>query len=99
MPKALRFGIWVLVAALAALAFGRIALVRGETINAAWLLTAALCSYAIAYRFYSKLIAAKVFAVALALRLKKMLPVANLLFAAVVAWNLLVLVGLHWRVF
>jgi carbon starvation protein len=62
MPKALRFGIWVLVAALAAVAFGRIALVRGETINAAWLLTAALCSYAIAYRFYSKLIAAKVFA-------------------------------------
>ncbi|HEY2162461.1 MAG TPA: carbon starvation CstA family protein [Gemmatimonadaceae bacterium] len=62
MPKALRFGIWVLVAALATLAFARIALGRGETINAAWLLTAALCSYAIAYRFYSKLIAAKVFA-------------------------------------
>jgi carbon starvation protein len=62
MPKALRFGIWVLVAALAALAFARIALGRGETINAAWLLTAALCSYAVAYRFYSKLIAAKVFA-------------------------------------
>jgi carbon starvation protein len=62
MPKALRFGIWVLVAVLAALAFARIALGRGETINAAWLLTAALCSYAIAYRFYSKLIAAKVFA-------------------------------------
>ena len=62
MPKALRFGIWVLVAVAAAVAFGRIALVRGETINAAWLLTAALCSYAIAYRFYSKLIAAKVFA-------------------------------------
>jgi carbon starvation protein len=62
MPKALRFGIWTLVAVLAALAFARIALGRGETINAAWLLTAALCSYAIAYRFYSKLIAAKVFA-------------------------------------
>jgi len=62
MPKALRFGIWVLVAVLAALAFAKIALGRGETINAAWLLTAALCSYAIAYRFYSKLIAAKVFA-------------------------------------
>ena len=62
MPKALRAVIWVLVAVLAAVAFGRIALVRGETINAAWLLTAALCSYAIAYRFYSKLIAAKVFA-------------------------------------
>jgi len=62
MPKALRAVIWVVVAVLAAVAFGRIALVRGETINAAWLLTAALCSYAIAYRFYSKLIAAKVFA-------------------------------------
>ncbi len=62
MPKALRFGIWVLVAVLAALAFAKIALGRGETINAAWLLTAALCCYAIAYRFYSKLIAAKVFA-------------------------------------
>jgi len=62
MPKALRFGIWVIVSVLAALAFARIALGRGETINAAWLLTAALCCYAIAYRFYSKLIAAKVFA-------------------------------------
>ncbi len=62
MPKALRFGIWVLVSLAATLAFARIALGRGETINAAWLLTAALCSYAVAYRFYSKLIAAKVFA-------------------------------------
>lgn len=62
MPKALRTGIWVLVSILAAAAFARIALFRGETINAAWLLTAALCSYAIGYRFYSKLIAAKVFA-------------------------------------
>src|SRR5215470_19754687 len=62
MPKALRFGIWVLVAVLGAAAFARLALSRGETINAAWLLTAALCTYAIAYRFYSKLIAAKVFA-------------------------------------
>jgi carbon starvation protein len=62
MPKALRVGLWVLVSALATLAFAKIALTRGETINAAWLLTAALCCYAIAYRFYSKLIAAKVFA-------------------------------------
>ena len=35
---------------------------RGETVSAAWLLTAAVCTYAIAYRFYSKIIAAKVFA-------------------------------------
>ncbi len=62
MPKLLPRGIWVLVASLAARRSRTIALTRGETINAAWLLTAAVCSYAIAYRFYSKLIAAKVFA-------------------------------------
>ena len=62
MTKALRFGVWVLIAVAAAAAFGRLALSRGETINAAWLLTAAVCSYLIAYRFYSKLIAAKIFA-------------------------------------
>ncbi|MDB4877992.1 MAG: carbon starvation protein CstA [Gemmatimonadetes bacterium] len=62
MSKLFRAGIWALVVALAVLAFGRIALSRGETINAAWILTAAVCSYAVAYRFYSKLIAAKIFA-------------------------------------
>ena len=62
MSKLIRFGIWVVVAVLAAAAFAKIALDRGESINAAWLLTAAVCSYAIAYRFYSKFIAAKVFA-------------------------------------
>ena len=62
MSKLVRFGIWVVVAILAAAAFARLALSRGETISAAWLLTAAVCSYAIAYRFYSKLIAAKIFA-------------------------------------
>src|SRR6476469_84081 len=62
MPKVVRAGFWVLVAILGASAFAYIALKRGETINAAWLLTAALCVYAIAYRFYSKFIASKVFA-------------------------------------
>ncbi|HEU4787376.1 MAG TPA: carbon starvation CstA family protein, partial [Gemmatimonadaceae bacterium] len=62
MSKLVRFGIWVVIAVVAAAAFARVALYRGETISAAWLLTAAVCSYAIAYRFYSKLIAAKVFA-------------------------------------
>jgi carbon starvation protein len=62
MSKLFRAAIWTGVAVLAAAAFARIALSRGETINAAWLLTAALCSYAIAYRFYSKMIAAKIFA-------------------------------------
>src|SRR3954468_17414085 len=52
--------LWAVVAALAALAVGVIALRRGEAINALWLVTAALCSYAIGFRFYSKFIAAKV---------------------------------------
>jgi carbon starvation protein len=37
-----------------------LALARGETISALWLLFAALCSYAIAYRFYSRFIAYRV---------------------------------------
>ena len=43
-------------------AFAYIALQRGETISAAWLLVAAVSTYLVAYRFYSKIIAAKVFA-------------------------------------
>jgi carbon starvation protein len=62
MPKLFRAALWALLAVLAAGAFAKIALTRGESINAAWLLTAAVCSYAIAYRFYSKMIAANVFA-------------------------------------
>lgn len=52
--------IWILVAILGAFAFGYIALNRGETINAMWILTAAVCVYFIAYRFYSLYIADKV---------------------------------------
>ncbi len=51
---------WLLVAILGAFAFGYIALRRGETINAMWLLTAAVCVYFIAYRFYSLFIQNKV---------------------------------------
>ena len=40
--------IWILVAILGAFAFGYIALNRGETINAMWILTAAVCVYFIA---------------------------------------------------
>ena len=53
---------WVALAVLGASALGYIAVNRGETINAGWLLTAAICIYLIAYRFYSKIIAAKIFA-------------------------------------
>src|SRR5919204_1008914 len=62
MRRLLSVLLWVAVSALGAGAFAWLALSRGETVNAAWLLTAALCTYAVGYRFYSKLIAAKVFA-------------------------------------
>src|SRR3954468_11015427 len=54
--------LWAAVAALAAVAIGVIALRRGEAINALWLVTAALCSYALGFRFYSNFIGAKVLA-------------------------------------
>ena len=53
--------IWALISLLGAAAFGVLALVRGETVNAAWLLIAAVCTYVVAYRFYSKFLADKVF--------------------------------------
>ena len=52
--------LWMGVALFSAAAIGVIALRRGEPINALWLVTAALCTYAIGFRFYSKFIAAKV---------------------------------------
>ena len=52
--------IWTAVAAVSAVAWGVIALVRGEQISAAWLIAAALGSYAIAYRFYARWIARRV---------------------------------------
>src|SRR6516164_6778392 len=44
--------LWTLIAILGAVAFGIVALNRGEAVNAAWLVVAAVCVYFIAYRFY-----------------------------------------------
>lgn len=52
--------VWVLVALLGVGALSVIAISRGETINALWLITAAVCIYAIGYRFYAAWIAAKI---------------------------------------
>jgi carbon starvation protein len=52
--------IWSGVGLLGAVAWGILALSRGEDIGAVWLLFAAVCSYAIAYRFYARFIAKKV---------------------------------------
>src|SRR6266436_3349937 len=53
--------VWSGISLLGAAAFGVLALSRGETVNAAWLLTAAVCTYAVGYRFYSKFLADRVF--------------------------------------
>jgi carbon starvation protein len=57
-----RIILWIGVALLGALSLATIAFRRGESINAMWLVLAALCSYAVGYRFYSKFVAAKLLA-------------------------------------
>jgi carbon starvation protein len=52
--------VWGVVAAVGAVAWTVLALARGETVSALWILFAALSSYAIAYRFYSRFIARRV---------------------------------------
>jgi carbon starvation protein len=58
-----RYAIWIGVALVGALCWGILALGRGESVNAGWLLFAAIASYAIAYRFYSRFIANRVLGV------------------------------------
>ncbi|KPC52762.1 carbon starvation CstA family protein [Amantichitinum ursilacus] len=53
--------LWVAVAIVGAIAFGILALSRGEHVNAVWIVVAAIACYAISYRFYSRFIATKVF--------------------------------------
>jgi carbon starvation protein len=58
-----RIAVWAGVALLGAVAWGILALARGESVNAVWLIVAALCSYVIAYRFYARFIANRVLGV------------------------------------
>ncbi|MBM7503644.1 carbon starvation CstA family protein [Agromyces aurantiacus] len=53
VPKIL---LWSAIALLGGVAWVMLALVRGETVNAIWFVFAAVCSYLIGYRFYSKVI-------------------------------------------
>src|SRR6476659_4981929 len=57
-PKSLG---WALLALGGAAAWGVLALHRGETISAAWLVLAAVGTYLVAYRFYSRFLAERVF--------------------------------------
>src|SRR4051795_13401494 len=54
--RARSIAIWTAVAVVGAVAWGVIALVRDEQISAAWLILAAVGSYAIGYRFYARFI-------------------------------------------
>src|SRR5271165_4943089 len=49
--------LWGAIAALGAVSLGIVALSRGEPVNAAWLVIAAVCVYFVAYRFYGLFIA------------------------------------------
>ncbi len=54
--------IWSAVALLGAGACAAIALGQGERVSAAWVLVAAICVWAIGYRFYSRIISERIFA-------------------------------------
>ena len=51
---------WAVFAVLGAFTLGTVALSRGESISALWIVTAAVCVYLIAYRYYGLFIANKV---------------------------------------
>ncbi|MGO3678053.1 MAG: carbon starvation CstA family protein, partial [Microbacteriaceae bacterium] len=48
--------LWIIIALVGGVAWSMLAFHRGETINAIWFVFAALATYFIAYRFYSKYI-------------------------------------------
>ncbi|MEI6784425.1 MAG: carbon starvation CstA family protein, partial [Verrucomicrobiota bacterium] len=60
MKKAMANLFWMLVAIAGAWAYATLAFHRGEPLNSVYILIAALCSYTIGYRFYSKWLAARV---------------------------------------
>lgn len=62
MNKAFSTLLWLAVVVLGVFAYVTLAVRRGEHVNSAYILIAAVCTYAIGYRFYSKWIAARVLA-------------------------------------
>ncbi|MET3206183.1 MULTISPECIES: carbon starvation CstA family protein [unclassified Arthrobacter] len=51
-----KIALWSAIALLGGVAWFMLAIVRGETVNAIWFVFASVCTYLIAYRFYSKVI-------------------------------------------
>jgi carbon starvation protein len=60
--RILKSVVWTAIALAGAGALSAIAFERREPLNAVWFVVAALCTYLVAYRFYSAFIAAKIFA-------------------------------------
>jgi carbon starvation protein len=60
MSKPLQILTWIAISALGAGSVAFSALHKGETINALWIVVAGMCSFAVAYRFYSKWLMTKV---------------------------------------
>lgn len=59
-PSWLRAGTWTLVMALGVGAIAVLAMSRGEPVSALWMVVAALCVFAVSYRFHSAWLMAKV---------------------------------------
>ncbi|QYF88514.1 MULTISPECIES: carbon starvation CstA family protein [Arthrobacter] len=51
-----KIALWAAIALLGGVAWFMLAIIRGETVNAIWFVFASVCTYLIAYRFYSKFI-------------------------------------------
>ena len=60
MQKTLSMLAWAAIAVAGAAGFAVLALHRGETVSAAWMVIAAVCTYLIGYRFYSRFIAYRI---------------------------------------
>ena len=52
--------LFAVIAVIGAVAWAIIAFARGETVNAVWLVVAAICTYIIGFRFYARLIEMKI---------------------------------------
>jgi len=63
MNKLFRVFFWLAISLLGATAVGVAAIQRNEPINALWLVVAGICTFAVAYRFYSSWLVAKVLTV------------------------------------
>src|SRR5271154_5501363 len=62
MKSLLKTILWTAIALAGAGALAAIAFERREPLNAVWFVVAALCTFLVAYRFYSAFLAAKIFA-------------------------------------